>query len=196
VRRGLALLLLLGGCSPPKDTFVGGVGEIARWEETSDGHVRIPLVAGLAWDPPQPAAGALLRVAAREGPTVVLVTVVPDAPTPRALGTCAAAHASRIAVAASKGGVAMTSPVVDDDIRKGKHVPRVHYAVPLDVKDGARPASLMSSWTYVLVGDRCLALGVSAVVRAKIDDAGAPDPEDLHRLERVFSAIAEGVETK
>ncbi len=196
MRHTLPLLLLLFGCSPPKDTFVGGVGEIARWEETSDGHVRIPLVAGLAWDPPQAAPGTLLKVAAREGPTVVIVTDVPDAPSPRALGTCAGAHASRIAVAASKGGIAMTAPTVDDDVRKGKHVPRVHYAVALDAKDAARPASLMSSWTYVLVGDRCVALGVSAVVRSKVDDTGSPDPEDLHRLERVFSAIAEGVETK
>lgn len=189
-----ALLLVAfacAGCPRPNDAFVAGAGEIARWEVTSDKSLRVPLPAGLTWDPAQATPGTLLRVAAKEGPTVVIVAVVEEAPEPLALGTCAAAHAQKIAVVAAKSGITITSPVVDDDVHHGVHVPRVHYAAPLDSKDG-RPASLMSSWTYRLADKRCLALGVSTVVRSKLDDTGAPDPDDLHRLDRVFSMLAEG----
>lgn len=193
MRAFVAFALTVGcaGCPRANDAFVAGGSEVARWETTSDKSLRVPLPAGLTWDPAQATPGTLLRVGAKEGPTVVIVALVEDAPEPVALGTCAATHAKEIAVVAAKGSISITNPVVDDDVHRGQHVPRVHYAAPLDSKDG-RPASLMSSWTYRIVAGRCLALGVSAVVRSKVDDTGAPDPEDMHRFERVFATIAEG----
>ncbi len=193
MRAALALLALVA-CSPKNkgDTFVVGGAEIARWEETVDGKVRVPLVSGLAWDAATSPPGTLLRVTAREGPTVVLVTEVQGTPSPPALMSCATTHAQRVVLAASKASMVMTSPVIDEEQHRGMVVPHVHYAVGLEAKGDGVPASLMSSWTYVLADGRCVALGVTAVVRAKKGDEGAPDPEDLHRLHRVYSVLADG----
>jgi hypothetical protein len=51
----------------------------------------------------------------------------------------------------------------------------------------------MSSWTYALDGATCYGAGVTTIVRARQDDPGAPDPEDLQRLEAVYALVADGL---
>jgi hypothetical protein len=99
-----------------------------------------------------------------------------------------------LSAAAVAGGVVMTPPEVSTEQRHGAKVPRLHYAVPLEAAAGARAASAMTAWTYVIDGDkRCVGIGVTTVVRASEKDPAAPDAEDLQRLERVFSAVADDV---
>ncbi len=197
-RAGLAGMLVAVGlaCSPSnrgsRDTFVTGSSQSVTIVRTSDARIEVPLAAGLAWEPPVLDQGALLKVRAKEGPTYVVVAAIDGAPTPLALGTCAEAHRAKIATSLVASGVRSTPPLLDDEIRKGARVPRLHYAVPLEAKGDAPPAATFSWWTYVLDRDRCVGIGVTTLVRAKQGEADAPDPEDLTRLDRVFSLVAEG----
>ena len=190
------LALLLVGCgngNSRTDKFVAGGAEVT-WAETPDHHVRFPLVTGLTWETSPPTKDVLLKVRAQEGPTFVVVASIDDAPKPVALETCAERHRLRVSAAAVAGGVMMTPPEVSMEQRHGAKVPRLHYAVPLEAHAGARVASTMTAWTYVIDGNgRCVGIGVTTVVRASEKDSAAPDSEDLQRLERVFSAVADDV---
>jgi hypothetical protein len=68
----------------------------------------------------------------------------------------------------------------------------LHYAVGLVANAGAPPASSMSAWGYFVDGKRCLALGVTTIVKAKSGTTDKPDPEDLQRMERVFGVAMDG----
>jgi hypothetical protein len=190
--RALACLWLLActGSKGKDDTFVNGGSEIASYAVSSDGHVKIPLAAGLSWG--QPALGkdtTLIRVRAEAGPTFVIAAVVDDAPKPLTLATCAKAHGDRIAKAMSDAKVFVSPPMISEEKRKGESVPRLHYVVPLQAAPGVRGAATISWWTYFLDSSRCIAIGVTSVIHEKHDDPNSPDPEDMHRLERVFSLV-------
>lgn len=192
VAAGLAL-----GCpSTQGDTFVaanGGSGEVGKWATTSDGRVRVPLAAGLAWET-RPSAASLLEAGAPQGPTFLVVAVIPSAPTPLARVTCAEAHRKQLMVAFAQKGIAMTTPEISMEPHKGETVPRLHYAVPLEASGNAKPASTLSSWGYVIDGDRCVGVGVTTIVHAKDGSDATPDPEDMQRLERVFGLAIDGAQ--
>lgn len=176
------------------DTFVGGgTSEIASYAVTADGRVKVPLAAGLAWGAPTFGKDTtLLRVRSEAGPTFIVAALVDDAPKPLALGTCAKSHGDRIARAMSAANVFVSPPMLSDETRKGEKVPRLHYVVPLQAAPGVPGAATISWWTYFLDGARCIAIGVTSVVHEKSDDPTTPDPEDMHRLERVFSLVLDG----
>lgn len=187
------LLLACTGAKPNGDTFVDGGSEIASYAVSADGRVKVPLAAGIAWGTPIVGKDAtLIRVRADAGPTFVIAAVVDDAPKPLNLMTCAKAHGDRIAKAVSDAKVFASPPMLSEEKRKGEVVPRLHYVVPLQAAPGVRGAATMSWWTYFLDASRCVAIGVTAVVHEKQDDPTAPDPEDMHRLERVFSLVMDG----
>lgn len=195
-----ACLVACSGAKGKGDTFVAGGGEISGWAVTADGRVRVPLAAGIAWGTPTTSKGApgestLLKVRGEAGPTFIVVARVDDAPTPRSLATCAKAHGDKIAAAMSAANVATSPPTLSDELRKGEKVPRLHYVVPLQAAPGARGAATMSWWTYFLDGDRCVAIGVASIVHEKEGDPSSPDPEDMHRLERVFSLVSDATTT-
>lgn len=193
--RAWCALALLIGCTGGKgkgDTFINGGSEIASYAVTGDGRIKVPLAAGMAWG--APAVGketTLLKVRSEAGPTFIVVALVDDAPKPLALQSCARAHGDRVAKAISAAGLFTSPPTVSDETRKGEKVPRLHYVVPLQAAPGVRGAATISWWTYFLDGARCLAVGVTAVVHEKADDPNTPDPEDMHRLERVFGLVSE-----
>lgn len=198
--KALLLPLLFVACTGAKpkgnDTFVTGGAEVASWAPTADGRLKVPLANGIGWGTPATAKNAsestLLKVRGEAGPMFVVVARIDDAPKPLALGTCAAAHADRIAKAVSSANVFTSPPTVSEELRKGTRVPRVHYVVPLTAAAGVRGAATITWWTYFLDQDRCLGVGVTAVVHEKADDPKTPDPEDMQRLERVFSLVLEG----
>lgn len=188
-----ALLLACTGGKGKGDTFVNGGSEISGYAVSEDGRVKIPLAAGLSWGTPTLGKETtLIRVRAEAGPTFVIAAVVDDAPKPLALATCAKAHGDRIAKAMSEAKVFTSPPMLSEEKRKGENVPRLHYVVPLQAAPGVRGAATISWWTYFLDGARCVAIGVTAVVHEKQDDPNNPDPEDMHRLERVFTLVMDG----
>lgn len=193
----LAALAAVAGCAGAKgndDTFVAGGAQISAWAVTADGRLKVPLANGLGWGAPalgKAADSTLLKVRGDLGPTFVVVARIDDAPKPLTLAGCAAAHADRIAKAVSSANVFTSPPTVSEELRRGERVPRVHYVVPLQSTAGVRGAAAMSWWTYFLDRERCLAVGVTSVVHEKTDDPQSPDPEDLHRHERVFSLLLE-----
>ncbi len=197
----MAMLLVVGllsGCSPAVgsgDRFVStpsGNGSIAEWLTSADAHVKLPLAAGLTWSQVPPSPDVLVKAKAVEGPTIVLVARIEGAPMPLAIETCADAHRARIYAAAKKQGIAMTPPEISLEMRKGVKVPRLHYAVPLDAENGALPASLLTSWGYLVVDGQCLGLNVTTVVHGKKANPEEPEPEDLVRLDRVFDLAMDG----
>ncbi len=189
----LALLAGCGGVGASGDRFVDAPsGEVASFATSPDGRLRVPLRRGLTWAKEPSVDGSLLRVRADEGPTYVVAAVV-EASGQTSLRACAELHRARMLAAASAKGIDMTPPRLVEEAHRGVTVPRVSYAVALEAAAGVRPASLMSSWTYLLDAPRCLAIGVSTVVRAKADDPAAPDPDDLSRLEAVYEVLADGV---
>ncbi|MEO7092125.1 MAG: hypothetical protein ABI175_02665 [Polyangiales bacterium] len=193
---GLAAATIFGCPSSNGDRFVpasGGSGAIARWATTSDGRVRVPLAAGLAWET-RPSADMLLQAGAPEGPTFVIVAIIPAAPSPVARGTCAEAHRKQLMIAFAQKGIAMTSPEITMEPHKGEQMPRLHYAVPLEAAADATPASTLSSWGYLVDGERCLGIGVTTIVHAKAGTDDTPDPEDMQRLEHVFGLAIDGAE--
>ncbi len=183
------------GCASGRgkgDTFVAGGTEISGYAVTADGRVKVPLAAGLAWATPTVGKDTiLLRIRSDNGPTFVIVAVVDGAPKPLALNSCAKAHGDAMAKAISAAGVFTSPPMISEDTRRGEKVPRLHYVVPLHAAEGVRGAATLSWWTYYLDGSRCVAVGVTSVVHEKVDDPNTPDPEDMHRMERVFSLVAE-----
>jgi len=190
---------LLVGCTGSKgngDTFIAGGSGIAAWATTADGRFKVPLAEGIGWGAPvfgkDATDSTLLKVRGDTGPTFIVVARIDDAPKPLALETCAVAHAHRIAKAVSSANVFASPPTVSDERRKGERVPRVHYIVPLASNPGVRGAATMSWWTYFLDHERCVAVGVTALVREKEGDPKTPDPDDMHRLERVFSLVLDG----
>jgi hypothetical protein len=194
-RLGIGFGLALGACTashPSTDRFVAAPGEVGAWATTDDGRVRVPLRRGLTWSKDATDDGTL-KMRAEEGPTYLVVATVDRKPD-LTLRSCAEAHRIRVLAAANARGVEMTPPRLVDESHRGTSVPRVSYAVPLEAAKGERPASLMSSWTYALDGDRCLAIGVTTIVHASAADPNAPDPEDLQRLEGVYEVAADGVE--
>jgi hypothetical protein len=201
--RALSLLLLvvasasaLGCPSNNGDTFVpanGSAGAIGKWVTTSDGRVKVPLAAGLAWET-RASDASLLEAGAPQGPTFVVVAVIPGAPQPLARGTCAETHRKQLMLAFAQKGIAMTTPEITLEPHKGEQIPRLHYAVPLEAGEGAKPASTLSSWGYLLDGDRCVGLGVTTIVHAKDGTTDTPDPEDMQRLEHVFELVIDGAE--
>ena len=197
--RSALVVALLVGCTGGKgkgDTFVAGGGEIASWAVTADGRVKVPLAAGVSWGPPATSGeSTLLRVRGEPGPMFVVVARVDDAPKPLALQTCAKAHGDRIAAAMSAANVFTSPPMLSDELRKGEKVPRLHYVVPLQSAPGTRGAATISWWTYFLDNDRCVAVGVTSLVREKEGDASAPDPEDMSRMERVFALVMDATTT-
>jgi hypothetical protein len=196
--RALALSIALVACAGKQngdDVFVAGGSAIAAWAASADGRVRVPLAQGLGWQAPTVGSGAdstLFKVRGDVGPTFVVAARIDDAPRPLALHTCAAAHAERIAKAVSSANVFTSPPTISDERRRGERVPRVHYVAPLDAASGARAAAAITWWTYFLDRDRCVGVGVTGVVREHPTDPRAPDPEDMHRLERVFSLVLDG----
>ncbi len=190
-------LTCAAGCTGARpttnDRFVDApTGEVAAWATSPDGRLRVPLRRGLAWNKEPTDDGSLLKARADEGPTYVVATTF-EAPPPVTLRACAEAHGARMLAAAASRGVEMTTPRLIEEAHRAAMVPRVSYAVALEAAAGARPASLMSSWTYALDGTRCYAIGVTTLVHAKADDARLPDPDDLQRLERVYAVVADGV---
>lgn len=195
--RAALLCVALVGCPSPKgpaDTFVAGSNE-PTFVTTSDGSLKIALAAGVKWEAPATSKDTLLKVRGEPGPTFVLAIDIAYAPKPIALASCAEAHRSLVEAAMAKGGVVSSRPMVSDEVHGGAHVPRMHYAVPLEANGASRPAATMSSWTYFVVAregaPRCIGVGVTTVVKSKPDDLDHPDPEDLTRLDRVFGEIAE-----
>lgn len=190
-----AVALFALGCTGGagnRDTFVKGESS-PTWATTLDGRIRVPLAAGLKWDKPTPTKDSLIKARGEPGPTFVVVAEIPDAPKPLSLATCADAHRARVHSALVTAGVLATAPMVTDETRHGQKVPRMHYALPLQAQGDNRPASTLSSWTYVLDRDTCVGIGVTTVVHAKPDDPKQPDPEDMQRLDRVFDTVADGV---
>jgi hypothetical protein len=195
--RTALLCVALVGCPSakgPADTFVAGTSE-PTWAETSDGSMKIALAAGVKWETQAASKDTLLKVRGEPGPTFVMAIEIAYAPKPLALASCAEAHRGLVEAAMAKGGVVSSRPVVSDEVHAGAHVPRMHYAVPLEANGASRPAATMSSWTYFLVtregAARCVAVGVTTVVKSKPDDVDHPDPEDLTRLDRVFGELVE-----
>jgi hypothetical protein len=181
------------GCTGGKgkgDTFVAGGSQIASWAATGDGRVKVPLAAGISWGSPDYGSGStLLKVRGETGPTFIVVAEVEEAPKPLSLMTCAKAHGDQIARAVNAAGIFISPPMLSEETRKGERVPRVHYVVPLHAAAGVRGAATMSWWTYFLDGNRCVAVGVTSLVHEKQGDPNSPDPEDLHRMERIFSLL-------
>lgn len=194
-RAPLLACVVLVGCGNGNgvgDKFIEGGPDTPTWVETPDHRVRIPLVKGLAWEKTAPSKDSLLTMRAKEGPTVVVIREI-DAPKPIALTTCAEAHRTRIATAAIVGGTKMTDPTVREELRHGTKIPRLDYAVPLDPKSpDVPPASLLTSWTYVVDAGGCIGVQVTTLVQAQPKKPTEPDPEDIQRFDRVFGAIAEG----
>jgi hypothetical protein len=195
----LSLLLVAPACAASKgngDTFIAGGSDIVAWATTSDGRVKVPLANGVGWGTPTLAKNAsestLLKVRGDLGPTFVVIARVDDAPKPLSLGTCAAAHADRIAKAVASASLFTSPPTVSEERRHGELVPRVHYVVPLTAATGVRGAATITWWSYFLDKERCVGVGVTSVIHEKADDPKTPDPEDMHRLERVFSLVLEG----
>jgi hypothetical protein len=203
MRRAVPLLALalvatgaLGCPSTTADKFVatgGGSGAVGQWATTSDGRMKVPLAAGLAWET-RPSAGELLRAGAPQGPTFVIVAVIGGAPSPIESTACARTHRTQLMLAFAQKGIAATTPEISMEAHKGAQVPRLHYAVPLEATSGAKPASTLSSWGYLVDGDRCLGIGVTTIVRAKDGTTDVPDPEDMQRLELVFGLAMDGAE--
>lgn len=195
MRAALLAIALLPACTGSKgkgDTFVAGGSEIAGWAVTADGRVKVPLAAGIVWGTPATGAeSTMLKVRGEQGPIFVVVARVDEAPKPIALPTCAKAHGDKIAAAMSSANVFTSPPMLSDDVRKGEKVPRLHYVVPLQAAEGVPGAATMSWWTYFIDGDRCVAVGVTSVVHEKKGDPNNPDPEDLNRMERVFSLVSD-----
>ena len=193
--RSLALAVALLDCTCNKgngDTFVKGGGEVAGWAVTSDGRVKVPLAAGISWGTPVTSGeSTMLKVRGEAGPTFIVVARVDEAPKPLALPSCAKAHGDKIASAMSAANVFTSPPMISDEPRHGEKVPRLHYVVPLQASGGAKTAATMSWWTYFIDGDRCLAVGVTSLVKEKDGDPNSPDPEDMNRMERVFSLVLE-----
>jgi hypothetical protein len=186
------LLLGCGNGSGRGDRFLEGATEAPSWAETPDHRVRLPLVHGLTWERTAPSKEVLLKMRAAEGPTFVVVAAVDYGPKPVALGNCAEAHRAKISTAAIVGGVKMTDPTVHQELRRGINVPRLDYAVPLEATNADAPrASALTAWTYLADLDRCVAIGVTTVVKGKASQPTEPEPEDLQRFERVFGAIAD-----
>jgi hypothetical protein len=79
--------------------------------------------------------------------------------------------------------------MISDETRHGEKVPRLHYVVPLQAASGTKGAATISWWTYFVDSDRCVAVGVTSLVKEKDGDPNSPDPEDMHRMERVFSLV-------
>jgi hypothetical protein len=202
MKRARALVIVAAasvgvGCAGARpsttDRFVDApTGEVATWVTSPDGKLRVPLRRGLAWTKEATNDGSLLKERADDGPTYVVASSFPAA-APATLRACAEAHGARVLAAATSRGIEMTTPRLIEEAHRGATIPRVSYAVALEAAGGARPASLMSSWTYVLGGGQCYAVGVTTVVRAKAGDAKLPDPDDLERLERVYAVLADGV---
>ena len=187
---------VLGCPSTNGDTFVatnGGSGAVGRWATTSDGRVKVPLAAGLAWET-RPTKASLLEAGAPQGPTFVIVAVISSAPLPLARTSCAEAHRRQLMLAFAQKGIAMTTPEITMEPHKGEQVPRLHYAVPLEASGDARPASTLSSWGYLVDGDRCVGIGVTTIVHAKDGTTDTPEPEDMQRLEQVFEVAIDGAE--
>jgi hypothetical protein len=191
--RSFALAVALLACTGNKgngDTFVKGGSEIAGWAVTSDGRVKVPLAAGVGWGTPVTSGeSTMLKVRGEAGPTFIVVARVDEAPKPLGLQTCAKAHGDKIASAMSAAKVFTSPPMISDEPRHGEKVPRLHYVVPLQAAGGAKGAATISWWTYFLDNDRCIAVGVTSLVKEKDGDSNSPDPEDMHRLERVFSLV-------
>ena len=193
-----ALLVACTGNKGKGDTFVEGGSDVSGWAVTADGRVKVPLASGMGWGAPALAKSesesTLLKVRADAGPTFIVVARVDDAPKPRALATCAVEHAERIAKAVSSANVFASPPTVSEELRRGERVPRVHYVAPLEAAPGARGAATITWWTYFLdpQGERCIGVGVTALVHEKEGDAKTPDPEEMHRLERVFTLVSDG----
>ena len=191
-----AALAAIGCPSTGGDTFLaanGGSGEVGRWATTTDGRVRVPLAAGMAWET-RPSNASLLEAGAPQGPTFVVVAVIPSAPTPLARTTCAEAHRKQLMIAFAQKGIAMTTPEISLEPHKGEQIPRLHYAVPLEASGNAKPASTLSSWGYLIDGDRCVGIGVTTIVHAKDGTDATPDPEDMQRLEHVFGLAIDGAQ--
>jgi hypothetical protein len=194
-----APVLACGGAHGPSsaDRFVDAqTGEVAQWAASPDGRVRAPLRSGLSWTKETPDDGSLFKARAEQGPTYVVASRIDlpsDAGSSPTLRACAEVHRARLLAAATARGVPMTPPRIVEERHRGASVPRVSYAVRLEAAEGARPASLMSSWTYALDGATCYGAGVTTIVRARQDDPGAPDPEDLQRLEAVYALVADGL---
>ena len=175
------------------DTFVeapNGAGEVAQWIATPDGRLQVPLVRGLAWEKAN--ADALVAAHAPEGPTFLEVTSIDGLEPPFDRLRCATAHKQRIMIALVAKGIESTSPEIAMEQRHGEESPRLHYAVGLVANAGAPPASSMSAWGYFVDGNRCLAVGVTTIVKAKSGTTDQPDPEDLQRFERVFGVAMDG----
>ncbi len=187
-----ALLTACSGGKGKGDTFVAGGSEIAGWAVTADGRVKVPLAAGISWGTPATSAeSTMLKVRGETGPTFIIVARVDEAPKPLSLMTCAKAHGDKIASAMSAAKVFTSPPMLSDEVRKGEKVPRLHYVVPLQASPGVRGAATISWWTYFVDGDRCVAVGVTSLVHEKDGDPNSPDPEDMHRMERVFSLVSD-----
>jgi hypothetical protein len=187
---------VLGCPSTNGDKFVptnGGNTGVGKWATTSDGRVKVPLASGLAWET-RPSAVSLLEAGAPQGPTFVVVAVIPGAPQPLARGTCAETHRKQLMVAFAQKGIVMTTPEITMEPHKGEPMPRLHYAVPLEANGDAKPASTLSSWGYLVDGDRCVGIGVTTIVHAKDGTPDTPDPEDMQRLEHVFELAIDGAE--
>lgn len=182
-------------CSPANgDKFVeapNGANEIAQWVATPDGRLKVPLVRGLAWQS-NGGASSLVSMRAPEGPTFLEVTSVDDVEQPFDRLGCASAHRRMIMIALAAKGIESTPPEIAIERRNGEVSPRLHYAVALVASAGAPPASSLSAWGYFIDGKRCIALGVTTVVRAKSGTTDQPEPEDLQRLERVFGVAMDG----
>jgi len=186
-------LLACTGGKGKGDTFVAGGSEISGWAVTTDARVKVPLAAGISWGTPATSGETtMLKVRGEPGPTFIVVARVDDAPKPLGLQTCAKAHGDRIASAMSAANVFTSPPMLSDEIRKGEKVPRLHYVVPLQAAPGERGAATLSWWTYFIDGDRCVAVGVTSLVREKQGDPNTPDAEDMLRMERVFALVADG----
>ena len=180
------------GANGAPDRFVDAKTSDAGWARTSDERLRIPLPDGLTWER-RPDTGSLLDLRAKEGPTFIVVAEIADAPTPIETASCAERHRTEVYAAASSKGIAMTLPQISFEVRRGEKMPRMSYAVPLEPAADARPASTLSLWTYVVDGARCVGVGVTTVVRGRVDKPDEPEQEDLDRLERVYDRVADGV---
>jgi hypothetical protein len=147
-------------------------------------------VRGLAWQ--ETKADALVAARAPEGPTFVEIASVDGVEPPFDRLRCATTHRQRITLALAAKGIESTAPEIAIEQRHGEESPRLHYAIALVANAGAPPASSMSAWGYFVDGNRCFAVGVTTIVRAKSGTTDQPDPEDLQRLERVFGVAMDG----
>jgi hypothetical protein len=195
VRSVFAIAVVLLGCpsrATPPDTFVAGREGEPTWLATADGRLRVPLPSGLRWDAPTFTKDGGAKARADDGPTFVVVAPLDDVDPPASPRRCAESHREKLAIALAASGVEATVPRLIEETRRGEKVPRLQYAVPLEEKGAARPASTLSYWAYVVTGGRCLGISVTTVVHEAQGAPDQPDPEDLQRLERVFSSVAEG----